>query len=394
LILAHRIALDPTFAQRAYFARAAGTARFTWNWALAEWDRRYAAGEKPNGKTLKTAFNAIKYEVFPWLKNIHRNAHAQPFAYLQKAFVAFFQGTAERPSFKKKGKRRDSFYVANDKLRLDGCRLHLPVVGWVRLREPLRFAGKIVGAVVSREADRWFVSIQVDVGAYRRERTADGVVGVDLGLTAFATLSTGDKVHAPKPLGRCLRRLRLRQRSLSRRQKGSRNREKQRRKVARVYARVKNIRRDFCHKFTSRLCRENQAVGVETLNVAGLLRNHKLARAIADVAWGETLRQIAYKGPLFACAVIEAPAFELTTKCCHRCGRVKDEMPLSERVFRCEGCGLVCDRDMNAARNLVPPAWREVTAVDRKALASGLPTDVKPRRVEAATKPCSPTSTN
>ena len=322
------------------------------------------------------------------LKDIHRDAHAQPFANLQKAFAAFFKGTARRPTFKKKGKCRDSFYVANDKLRLDGCRVRLPVVGWVRLRERLRLVGKVVGAVVSRDADRWFLSIQVDVGDYQRPRTGNGEVGVDLGLTAFATFSTGKKIEAPKPLQAAWRRLRLRQRSLSRRRQGSSNREKQRRKVARVHARVKNIRADFVHQFTSRLCRENQAVGVETLNVANLLRNRKLARAIADVAWGETLRQIAYKGPLLLAMVLEAPPFFPSTKRCHRCKRVKDEMPLSERVFRCEGCGLVCDRDENAARNLLPQALREVTAVDRKALASGRPTDAKPCREEAATIPC------
>lgn len=364
MILAHRIALDPTPAQRAYFVRAAGTVRFTWNWALAEWERRHAAGEKPTGATLKVAFNAIKYDAFPWLKDIHRDAHAQPFANLQQAYMAFFAGTARRPTFKKKGQCRDSFYVANDKLRLEGQRVRLPVVGWVRLRESLRFAGKVMGAVVSREADRWFVSVQVDVGAYRRPRTGDGEVGVDLGLTAFATLSTGETATAPKPLRRMLRRLRLRQRSLSRRVKGSKNREKQRRKVARVHARVKNIRADFCHQLTSRLCRENQAVGVETLAVANLLRNRTLARAIADVAWGEMLRQFAYKGPLYGCEVVTAPAFYPSTKRCHRCGLVKDEMSLAERAYHCEGCGLVCDRDVNAALNLLPQALREVTAVD------------------------------
>src|SRR3990172_7990103 len=159
------------------------------------------------------------------------------------------------------------------------------------------------GAVVSREADRWFVSIQVDVGDYQRERTGDGIVGVDLGLTTFATISTGEKIKAPKPLKRFLRRLRLAQRSLSRRLKGSSNREKQRRKVARIHHRVANIRNNFIHHVTTKLCRENQAVGVESLNVAGMLRNHKLARAISDAAWGETLRQLSYKGPIFDCEV-------------------------------------------------------------------------------------------
>ncbi len=356
MILSHCIALGTTFKQRAYFARAAGTARFTWNWALAEWNRQYEAGEKTFGMKLRKQFNAIKYERWPWLANIHRDSHAQPFANLQKALVAFFKGVAERPTFKKKGKCRDSFYVANDKLAVDGFRVRLPVVGWIRLCEELRFTGKIMGAVVSREADRWFIAVQVDVGDYRRERTSDGIVGIDLGLTTFATLSTSEKVVAPKPLRRNLRRLRLRQRSLSRRQKGSKNKEKQRQKVTRVHARVSNIRNDFIHKFTNRICRENQAIGVETLNVAGMLQNHKLARAISDVAWGETLRQLKYKVVIFGCKLTAAPMFEPSTKRCYRCGVVKAKMSLSERTFRCEACGLICDRDDNASQNLLPQA--------------------------------------
>src|SRR5262249_33281139 len=160
---------------------------------------------------------------------------------------------------------------ANDKLRLDGPRLRLPVVGWVRMREPLRFAGKIVGAVVVREAQRWLVSIQVEVGDYRRPRTGDGEAGVDLGLTSFATLSTGAKIASPKPLGAALRKLRRCARKVSRRQKGSHRRERAKGVLASVHARVKNVRADFCHKLTSRLCRENQAVGVESLAVANLV---------------------------------------------------------------------------------------------------------------------------
>lgn len=389
MILAHRIALDPTFAQRGYFARAAGTARFTWNWALAEWQRRYAGGEKPKGTTLKAAFNAIKYETFPWLKNIHRDAHAQPFANLHKAFTAYFQGTAQRPSFKKKGKGHDSFYVANDKLRLDSYRVRLPVVGWVRLREQLRLAGKIVGAVVRREAARWFVSIQVDVGDYQRSRDGNGELGIDVGLTSFATLSSGEKIVAPKPLRRALGQLRRFSRKVSRRQRGSARRETAKRVLARVHARVTNIRRDFLHQVSTRLCRENQALGVESLAVRNLLRNNKLALAIADASWGEFVRQLHYKGAIFACRIIEAERFYPSSKRCHLCGQVKERLALSERTFSCEACGLVCDRDVNAALNLLPQALGEVTAVDSR-VRPGQPTGSED---EAATITCAPLRT-
>jgi putative transposase len=384
VILAHRIALDPTFRQRAYFVRAAGTARFTWNWALAEWTRRSAAGDKPTAQTLKAGFNALKYEAFPWLKDIHRDAHAQPFANLHKAFTAYFKGDAQRPTFKKKGKCRDSFYVANDKLRLDGYRLRLPVVGWVHLREQLRFTGKIVAAVVSREADRWFVSIQVDVGNYQQPTTGAGELGIDVGLTAFATLSTGEKIAAPKPLRRALGQLRRCGRKVSRRQRGSARRERAKHVLARVHARVTNLRRDYLHKLSTRLCRENQALGVESIAVKNMLQNHKLALSIADAGWAEFVRLLRYKGRIFACRVAEAPRFYPSSKRCHGCGCVKENLALCERIFICEACGLVCDRDVNAALNLVPQALREVTVVD-STVRPGLPTGSED---EATTIPC------
>lgn len=356
MIISHKIARDPTYKQRDYFARAAGTARFVWNLALARWKELYAAGQNPNAATLKAEFNATKYERFPWLGGIHRDAHAEPFMNLGKAFAAFFKGTAKYPRFKAKKRSRDSFYVANDKFRTDGKRIRLPVIGWVRMRESLRFVGKITGAVVNRECDRWSVAIQVDVGDYRRTRTGNGSIGIDLGLTKFATLSTGEQVIAPKPLKHALRRLRIRQRSLSRRKPGSSNREKQWRMVARTHARIANIRRDFIQKFTTRTCRENQAIGVESLNVAGMIQNRKLSRAISDVAWGETLRQFDYKAVIFECELAVAAPFEPSSKRCHVCGIAKKTLALSDRTFTCDGCGSVCDRDLNAALNLVPSA--------------------------------------
>jgi putative transposase len=137
VILAHRIALDPTEKQKEYFWQACGTARFVWNWALAEWNDRYDLGANTDAGEIKRYFNSFKYEAFPWLKNIHRDAHAQPFAALGKAWKAYFKGEVEgRPRFKKKGKCRDSFYVACDKFSIPGKRVRLPVIGQVKLREP------------------------------------------------------------------------------------------------------------------------------------------------------------------------------------------------------------------------------------------------------------------
>ena len=204
----HKIALEPSADQEQKFRRAAGVARFTWNWALAEWNQQYKVGQKPTALGLKKQFNAIKAERFPWVYESPRDANAQPFANLGKAFARFFNKQARRPRFKKKGKSRDAFYVANDKFRVDGRTITLPRIGNVPMREALRFHGKITGATVSRTADRWFVaiSVEVDLPLVQCENQAR-TVGVDLGVRRLATLSDGTTFQGPKPLRGNLRRL-------------------------------------------------------------------------------------------------------------------------------------------------------------------------------------------
>lgn len=280
-----------------YFKQACGTARFVWNWALAAWNRPWQAGGHPNAGALKKQFNAIKYTSFPWLKDIHRDAHSQPFADLATAWQRLWTHQNEHPVFKKKRQTRDSFYVANDKFRLQGPQVKRPQIGWVALPEPLRFPGKILGARVTRQADQWFLSVQVDVPntIYYRHRDAPGITGVDVGVKTFATLPNGEKIAGPKALRQALRRLKMRQRAISRKMVAakaaiglapkapippgtrlprSRNWLKAQSHLARTHLRVFNIRRDFLHKTSTRLCRENPAIGIETLSVAGMMPNH------------------------------------------------------------------------------------------------------------------------
>ena len=363
--LTHKIALDPTHQQRGYFARAAGTHRFVWNLALEEWNCQYASGGKPSGQKLKAAFNADKYDRYPWLKDIHRDAHAQPFADLQAAFGNFFAGRADKPAFKRKGEH-DAFYVANDKLSLSSTHVRLPKVGKVRIREPLRFAGKIASTRVVREADRWFLCVSVDLGEYHKERTGNGVVGVDLGLTIMATLSTGEKVQNPRPLQKAQERLARAQRKVSRRVKGSLNRHKQKKRVARIHQCVKNIRHDGLHKLTTRCCHENQVVAIEDLNVSGMVQNHRLARSISDVGFREFRIMLGYKAKIYGTRLVVADRFFPSSKTCSACGCIKDTLSLAERVFECAACGLRIDRDLNAALNLeqLGRASAEVTTTD------------------------------
>lgn len=378
--LTHRIALRPTPEQADYFVRACGTARMVWNWALAEWNRQYAAGQKPNVMALKRQFNAIKYREFPWIKDIHRDAHARPFEHLARAWSRFFADIragkpAHEPKFKKKGRCKDRFYVANDKFKVKGNVIQLPKIGDVTMTEALRFDGKILGATVSRTADRWFVSIQVEVKdeQFYRRRKADGIVGVDLGVKAAATLSNGESLRAPKPLKAALRRLRIRSRRLSRKleaakvaagfnpkgtlPKGTRlpvssNRQKSAQALARLHGRIAHIRADFAHKLTARLCRENQAVALEDLNVSGMLANEKLARAISDVGFGLIRSQMEYKAQRYGTRLVFAERWYPSSRLCSVCGWKHETLTLGEREWTCPECGTHHDRDLNAAINL------------------------------------------
>jgi putative transposase len=386
MLLSHRIRLDPTPDQRDYFARAAGTARRVWNWALAEWQRQAALGLKPNAMALKKQFNRIKYsdpawldaDGQPWLRTIHRDAHAQPFANLARAWSRYFEQRragqpAHPPVYKKKGRCRDACYVANDKFRIEGASALLPKVGRVVLREGLRWPGRIMGANIAREADHWFLCVQVEVPeqAAHRSRSGDGVTGVDLGVSNAATLSTGEKIAAPRPLKAALRRLRIRGRRLSRKleaaklasgiagriPKGvrlpvSKNRTKGTKALARLHVRIARVRADFLHKLTTRLCRESQALAIEDLNVRGMLASERLARAVADVGFYEFRRQLQYKAARYGTTIVLADRWYPSSKLCSACGERNGALTLRERAWTCGGCGAQHDRDVNAAINL------------------------------------------
>jgi putative transposase len=384
MILSHRIELRPTVNQRVAFVKACGVARYAYNWGLAEWKKQYAAGEKPNALALKKQWNQEKPE---WVYDSPKDANQTPFLHLRAAFQKVFKKTAGFPKFKRKG-IHDSFSLNNDKFHINDRYARLPKIGSVKMRERLRFTGKIMSGTVSRDADRWFLSVAVDVGEnYRRERTGNAVVGVDLGITTAATLSTGEKIEGPKPLKKLLTILRRRSRQHSRKKKGSQNRRKSAMSLARLHRRIKCQRHDFLHKLTTRLCRENQTVVIEDLNVKGMMANHKLARAISDIGLSEFRRQVEYKSKLYDDELVEADRWFPSTKTCNRCGLVND-IPLSQRVYKCE-CGHVEDRDVNAAKNLRDyPRLRGINACGHGSAGPRLSTD-ETAVVEAGTKPCS-----
>lgn len=360
MLIAHRIALDPNNVQATYFARACGVSRFAYNWALEQWGKQYEAWKqdntlpKPSEAALRRQLNAIKRQQFPWMLEVTKCAPQMAIIQLGQAFQNFFAGRAKYPKFRKKGVH-DRFTLTNDQFAVEGCRIRIPRLGLVRMRETLRFNGKVLSATISRVADRWFVSIAVDTSDNPHLPKAEnqGVVGVDLGVSALATLSTGEPpIPGPKPHKALLNRLRRLSRSLSRKQKGSRNRQKAKAKLAKLHARIAAIRSDALHKLTTNLTRRFHTIGIEDLNVRGMMANRHLARSIADMSFFEFRRQLEYKAAMRGGLVVVADRFFPSSKTCSACGSVQDAMPLSVRQWICPDCGAHHDRDVNAARNL------------------------------------------
>ncbi|MCW8827499.1 MAG: transposase [Gammaproteobacteria bacterium] len=397
MIIAHKIALDPNNVQATYFARAAGTARFAYNWALAEWQRQYEAWKqdnslpKPSQAALRRQLNAIKREQFPWMLEVTKNAPQMAIMQLGEAFKNFFAGRAKYPKFRKKG-AHDRFTLTNDQFRVEGSRIRIPNLGWVRMRESLRFTGKILASTVSRVADRWFVSITVDTkdDPHLPKAENQGVVGVDLGVLVLATLSTRETITGPKAHTALLKRLRRLSRHLSRKQKGSRNRAKAKVELARLHARIANVRSDALHKLTSDLTRRFHTIGIEDLNVRGMMANRHLARSIADMSFHEFRRQLEYKAERRGGLVVVADRWFPSSKTCSNCGSVQKNMPLSIRQWTCPDCGKCHDRDVNAARNIATYAVSStVSACGEEGAGSGRKTGVKPAlmKQEVSTEP-------
>lgn len=374
---AFRFALDPSPRVERALASHVGARRFAFNWGLALVQERLEARRRGEDvevpwtlPALRREWNRAKEAVAPWWRENSKEAYSSGLAGLAEALQNWSDSRKGRrrgrrmgfPRFRKKGRGRESVSFTTGAIRVDDpSHVVLPRIGRVRTHEPttaLRSrieagTARILRATVSREGGRWYVSFTCEVERVpQTPRRPHAVVGVDAGIQHLAVLSTGEMIENPRPLQNALNQIARLNRELARRQPGSRGWEETRRRLARAHARVANIRRDAWHKLTTRLAKTFGTVVVETLNVEGLKRNRRLARAIADAALGNLRRQLRYKCPWSGSRVVEADPFYPSSKRCSRCGAVKDTLPLWARTFGCEVCSLILDRDENAAGNL------------------------------------------
>lgn len=425
-IQAYRFALDLTPAQERYVLGHAGAARKAHNWALgrvrAVMDQR--AAERTYGvaaadltpavgwslPALRRAWNQAKGEVAPWWGEYSKEAFNTGLDGLARGLRNWADARSGKrkgrpagfPRFKARHRSTPSVRFTTGVIRVESDRHHvtLPRLGRLRTHESTRKlarrieagTARIMSATVRREGGRWLVAFTCEVE--RPERTParpDATVAVDLGIKTLAVLSVCDPVPNPRHLGAALAGLRRLSRTASRRvgpdrragrMAGSNRWQAANARRNRAHARVANLRRDGIHKLTTDLARTYGTVVVEDLNVAGMLKNRRLARHIADAGWGEIRRQLAYKTTWNGGRLIVADRWFPSSKTCSGCGGVKTKLALSERTYRCESCGLVLDRDLNAARNLaayamasVAPEWpvddKSGRGADRKTLVTG-----------------------
>ncbi|MEV4086005.1 RNA-guided endonuclease TnpB family protein [Nonomuraea fuscirosea] len=360
---AYKYRFHPTPEQAAELARTFGCVRFVYNKALEERTRAYTLqGRRVSyGESSAMLTQWKRSGEFGFLSEVSSVPLQQALRHLQAAFANFFARRAKYPAFKSRRKSRASaeytrsaFRWRDGDLTLAKMDASLHIV-WSR---PLPEGAQPSTVTVSKDAaGRWFVSLLVEEKIIPLA-PVERAVGIDAGITALATLSTGEKIVNPRHERRARRRLAKAQRALARKEKGSNNRAKARLAVARVHARIADRRRDHLHQVTTRLVRENQVIAVEDLTVRTMVKNHRLARAISDAAWRQLRSMLEYKAQWYGRIVVAVDRWFPSSKVCSACGVVREKMPLDVREWTC-ACGAVHDRDVNAARNVLAAGLAE-----------------------------------
>ncbi|MEU1948222.1 RNA-guided endonuclease TnpB family protein [Streptomyces sp. NPDC020125] len=347
----------PTDKQAAELSRTFGCVRFVYNKALDERTRAWYGEQRRISYVQSSAALTEwkKSEALAFLAEVSSVPLQQALRHLQTAFGNFFARRAKYPRYKsRKTSRASAEYTRSAFTWRDG-RLTLAKTAEpldIRWSRPLPEGARPTTVTVSRDAaGRWFVSLLVEDTITPAPAT-NAAVGLDAGVTSLVTLSTGEKIANPRHERRDRKRLAKAQRELSRKAKGSANREKARRHLAKVHARIADRRRDFLHKLTTRLVRENQTVVIEDLTVRNLLKNGRLARAISDAAWTDLRMMLEYKCAWYGRELVTVDRWFPSSKLCGACGTVREKLPLNVREWTCD-CGTVHDRDVNAARNIL-----------------------------------------
>jgi putative transposase len=357
MIKAYKYELDLNNVQKTFFNKSFGSCRYIYNWALQKKTEAYQ-----NDKTKLTAFDLSKQltelkkqENVKWLNEVNSQSLQQSIRNLETAFTKFFREKKGFPNFKKKSGKQSCKFTASVHVDFESSKIKLPNIGWVRAYIDRKFEGKIGTVTVSKiSCGKYFISILIDNNipflkkVPIKEKTA---VGLDVGIKSFVTLSTGEKIENPKYLENSQKRLACLQRRLARKVKGSHQREKTKLAVAKIYYKISCQRTDFLHKLSSNIVKNHDSIIIEDLNIAGMLKNHCLARSISSASWYEFFNQLRYKCDWYGKNLITIGRWEASSKTCS-CGVVNSELTLKDRTWTCKSCGVTHDRDFLASCNI------------------------------------------
>ncbi|WP_414583031.1 RNA-guided endonuclease InsQ/TnpB family protein [Scytonema sp. PCC 10023] len=365
MLLGFKTQLKVSKQQRLLLAQHAGVARHAWNQGLALCQQVLIHNKlNPDDKIkFPTAIDLHKWlvasikTIHPWYYEVSKCAPQYALKYLADALKSFFKKAKGFPKFQKKG-RHDSFTL-DGAIHIDHRKVKVPVIGWIKTYEHLTTGYKPKSVTISKQADRWFISWKIEVEISQLPKKQE-FVGIDLGINHLATLSTGEVFDGLKSYKKYESKL-ARMQYLNRQKKiGSSNYRKSQIKIARLHQKIASIRKDTLHKITTYISKNHAVIGIEDLNVSGMLANGKLAKAIADMGFYEFRRQLEYKTQLYGSKLVVVDRFYPSSKTCSGCGEKKLSLSLSQRVFKCDSCGFECDRDLNAAVNLSKEATRLV----------------------------------
>lgn len=361
MLLSFKTELKPNNRQVTLFRQHCGVARHAYNFGNAAIQEALQLRETDKTVKLPSAIDLHKRLVAeikpanPWYYQSSKASPQQALAEVRTAWDRCFKKVSKQPRFKKKGKSKDSFYLeqgtkAKPGISNDGNRVKLPKIGWVRLHEPLPITATH-NCVISRTADKWFIAIKYEIEQPPVPLNRPSI-GVDIGIKELAVTSDGKVFTNPKAYRKMSKRMKRLQRSVSRKVKGSKNRIKAVRKLAKLHSRISFIRKDAIHKLTNYLAKNHSVIKIEDLSIKAFLKNHKLAGAIADCGMYEFKRQLEYKTEKFSSQLILVDRFFPSSQICSNCGKHRHKMPLKNRVYHCPECGHTEDRDLNAAKNI------------------------------------------
>ena len=364
MLKAYKYRLYPNKEQEEQISKTFGCCRFVYNQMLAKRINDYKQGNKSMSKIdMNNYCNRVMKKEFEWLKEVDKFALTNSIYNLNEAYINFFRSVKQCqgvgfPKFKSKKDRRNSyktnFTKVNIKVDFTNNKIQLPKLKWVKAKVHREFVGIIKSATISHTpSGKYFVSILVDTENVQLPKL-ETKVGIDLGLKYFAITSDGEVFDNPKWLRKQEHKLKKAQRNLSRKKKGSKNREKARIKVAKIHEKIANQRKDYLHKISSYITNENQVIVIEDLKVSNMMSNHKLAKAIGEVSWYEFRIMLEYKCEWKGRQLIIAPTNYASSQLCSNCGNKSQQTKdLSCRTYVCEKCGMILDRDINASINLL-----------------------------------------